>query len=122
MLHGDEFGRCGIVVIPDIVVDHLVVPHPLPGGGVESNQRIAEQVHPFSVSAIEVVLGAGGGDVDDAALRIEGDLAPGIRPPDGLPGVFRPGVVAKFTGVRDGVEAPDELAGQDAEGTDVAGG
>ena len=58
--HGQQFRRGGVVVIPDVVVDHLEMPEPLAGAGIEREQAIAEQIGAFAVRAVEVVFRAGG--------------------------------------------------------------
>ena len=98
-----------MVVIPDIVMNHLEMPEALAGAGIERKQAIAEQIGALSVGAVEVVFGTADGNVDDAALLIDGEFAPGVCAADRFPGIFRPGVVSEFAGMRNGVEDPDQL-------------
>src|SRR5262249_29168185 len=95
---GQQLPRGGIVVIPDIVVDHLEVPEAFAGPGIEGQQAIAKEIRAFAVDSVEVVLGTGGRRVDDAALLIDGELAPHIGAADALPRIFRPRVVAELAG------------------------
>ena len=49
-----QFRRGGIVVVPNVVVDHLEVPQPFAGAGIEGEQRIGEQVGALAVHSIEL--------------------------------------------------------------------
>src|ERR1039458_4825604 len=82
----------------------------------------SEQVGPGAVGAIEVVFGARRGRVDDAAFLVDGKLAPNIGAADGLPCVFRPGVVTELAGMWNRVEGPDQSSAAHVEGADIAGG
>ena len=119
--NGQELGRGGIVVIPNVVVHHLEMPEAAAGAGIEGQQAIGEEVRAVAVGAIEIVFGAGGGRVQDAAFFVERKFAPDVGAADSLPGVLGPGVVAELARVRDGVKGPDDLAGAHVEGADVAG-
>lgn len=98
----------------------LEVPEALAGVGVESEEGVGVEVVAEAVEAVEVVDGGAGGDVDDAALFVEGHAGPVVGGAGDLPGVFGPGLVAGFAGKGDGVEDPAELAGVDVVGADVA--
>ena len=76
MPHGKQLGRGGVVVVPDVVMDHLEVPQALAGARIEREQAIAEQIRAGAIRAVEVVLRAGGRGVDDAALLVDRKLAP----------------------------------------------
>ena len=57
--------RCGgIAVVPNVVVDHLEVPQPFARTGVESEERIGEQIGALAVNTVEVVLRAGCRSID----------------------------------------------------------
>ena len=86
-----------------------------------ARRAVAEEVGADAIGAVEVVRGRAGGKVGDAALFVDGDFAPGVDAADVLPGVFRPGFVAEFAGVWDGVKSPDEFAGEDVVGAEVPG-
>jgi hypothetical protein len=100
---------------------HLEMPEAFAGAGVEGEKAIAEKVCARAVGAIEIVFWAGGGNVDDAAFFIEREFAPGVGAADRFPGVFRPGVVAEFAFMRNGMEDPTQSAGANVEGADVSG-
>ena len=118
---GRQLRRGRVVVVPQVVMHHLEMPQPLAGARVEREQRSAEQVRAEPIGAVVVVGRRPGREVGDAARRVDRDLAPGVGAADVLPRVLRPRVVAELARVRDGVELPDELAGDDVEGAQVAG-
>ena len=120
--NGQQLGRGGVVIIPNIVVDHLEMPQPFAGAGVKRKQGIAEQISAGPVHSVKVVLRAGGGGVEDAALDVDGHFAPDVDAADGFPGVFGPGLVTELTGTGNGVEGPNEMTVADVVGTDIAGG
>src|SRR5215212_6421114 len=97
------------------------MPEPRTGAGVQGDDRIAEQICPFAIAAVEVVLRAARRYIDDAALLVDRLLTPVVGAADGLPGVGRPGVVAELPGPRHGVKGPDQRSGSHVEGADVAG-
>src|SRR6185312_17302865 len=104
--HSDQFRGGRHVVIPDVVVDHLEMPQPLSGSGIEGEQTIAKEISSLAVGAVKVVLGAGGWYVNDGALLVDGQFAPTIGASHPFPGVFGPGIVAEFAGMRNRVECP----------------
>ena len=61
-------------------------------------------------SPVEVVGGRPERNVDDAAPRVDGHLAPVVDAADVFPGILRPGVVAELTGPRHRVERPHQPA------------
>src|SRR5260370_25402327 len=121
VMHGEEFRGGGVVVVPNVVVDELEMPEALAGAGVEREEAVAEEIGAEAVCAVEIVLGAGGGRVEDAAFGVERHFAPDVGAADGLPRVLRPRLVAELAGMRDGVKGPGQLAGARVEGAYVAG-
>src|SRR5436305_1127630 len=87
----------------------------------EGDKTIGEQVVADAVAAIEIKSGGARRNVDDAALDIQGHTSPVIGGPTILPGIFRPGVVTKFAGMRNRVKRPTQLAGAHIVGADVSG-
>ena len=85
-----------------------------------ASRQFGEEVLADAVGAVVVEGRRAGGEVGDAALVVDAEFAPGVGAADVLPGVLRPGFVAEFAGVRHGVELPDELAGDDVVGAQVA--
>ena len=103
------------------MVDRLEMPEPLAGPDVERDDAVSEEIGAFPVPSIEVVLGASGRDVDDAALLVDRLLCPVVGAADGFPRVLGPGVVAELAGPRDGVKGPDQCSRADIERPNVAG-
>ena len=119
--HCDQIGGRREIPIPDVVVDALKVPDPLAGGSIQGEQRICEQVGALAVPAEEVRRGGPGGHIDDAPLPVDGHARPVVGSADAQVSIRRPGVVAEFTGARDGVKGPPDGAGPGIVGTNVAG-
>ena len=44
---GQQFWRGGVVVIPNVVVDHLEVPDAFSGAGIEREQAVAKKIGAF---------------------------------------------------------------------------
>ena len=64
------------VVVPQVVVDHLEVPHPLAGLDVERDDRVGEQVVAGAVAAVVDAGGRRQRHVDVAQLGVARDAAP----------------------------------------------
>src|SRR5690606_19670582 len=77
---GRQLRRGSVVVVPEIVVDHLKVPDALTGARVQSEQRRTEEVGTVAIGAVVVVRGRTGRYERDAALDVDRDFAPGIGP------------------------------------------
>ena len=109
------------VVVPDVVVDLLVVPAVLSGLGVDRDDRGREQVVALALAAVQVGGGVPGGEVEQAELGVDGRASarPERRPSSTrrCPG---PRVVARLAGRRDGPEAPLQLARRRVERGDAA--
>ena len=120
VLDGDQLRRRGEVVVPQVVVHDLEVPHALAGARVERDQRVRVEVAADAIGAVVVVGRRAGREVGDAAARVDRDLAPGVGAADVLPGVLRPRLVALLAGMRHRVERPHQLAGDDVVGAQRA--
>ena len=107
------------VVVPDVVVNHLVVPAVLALVEADRDHRGREQVQPRSAAGPRV--GVRGREVDEAELGIERRSAPNGGA-TGLPLAEAPGGAAELAGGRARVEAPHALAGLRVVGGDVAAG
>src|SRR4029078_5414664 len=59
-------------------------------------------------------------DVDDAALLVERHLAPVVRAADVVPSIWRIRVVTELSWMGNGVELPQQLAGDDVVRADVS--
>src|SRR6267143_370731 len=88
---------------------------------IQGNQTISEEIVADAIGAVEIKCGGACWDVDNSAPGIERHPGPIVRCAAGLPGILRPGVIAKFTGMRDGVEGPTQLTGSNVVGANVAG-
>ena len=121
-LHRDQHGRGRQVTIPQVVLEHLIVPQPLSRVGIERDDAVGVQVVAQSVGAVEVVAGRPGGSEHHAALRIECHATPRIGAAGNLPRIGWPRVETGFPRMGNGVEAPHLFAGGDVEGANVAGG
>src|SRR5207248_613642 len=60
--HGDQIGRRRDIVVPDVMVDHLVVPQKLTRAGIKGHQGIPEKTLTLSVRGIKIVRGRPDGE------------------------------------------------------------
>src|ERR1700730_1840232 len=97
----------------------LKVPDQFSGFCVQREQTVREKIVSLAIGSIEVVHRSAGRYIDEPALLVQTHLSPAVRTASGLPGVFRPGLVAKFTGMRDGVKNPGHFSGSHVVSTDV---
>ena len=107
------------VVLPDVVVHHLEVPHPLAGRGVERDEAVGEEVVPRPVPAIDHAGRRRERHVDVAQFLVGGQAAPGAEVARVGAGAVAPGVGAELSVARDDVERPAQLAGPRVEAADV---
>ena len=118
--HVEQDRRARQVVVPEAVMDRLVVPLPLAGLDVERDEALVEQRVARPVAAVVVARRHFDRHVDQAELEVRAHL----RPRAGVAVLQRrfilPGVVAKLAGLRDGVEDPQPLAGLHVEAAHVA--
>src|SRR3984957_2552217 len=94
-------------------------PKILPRSGIESQQTVAEETGAGTIGAIEIVSRGSQREIGDAALFIDRHPTPVVGPAYVLPGVFGPGIVTKFAGVRDGMKNPDHLARENVIGPNI---
>ena len=73
MPHFDQNRLGGKIVVPQVVVHGLKVPQPLTAGGIERDQRIAEQVRPLAVAAVIIGRRRGQRQEHDAALGVDAE-------------------------------------------------
>ena len=104
------------VVVPDVVLDQLLVPDPLAGLHVQRDDAGAEQVVAGAEAAVVVDGRAVGRDVDQAARRVGRHRRPRRHVAGPAPRVVLPGLVAELARPRDHVELPHELPGLDVVG------
>ena len=110
------------IAIPQVVLEHLIVPHVLAGACIEGQHTVGVQVVAETVGTVEVVRRRAGGGEHHGPLGIDRDAGPGVGTASDLPRIGRPRFVAGLTGMRNGVKAPPQLAGVDVEGPNVTGG
>src|ERR1700722_3792260 len=94
----------------------LKMPKTFAGLCVEREQGVREEVVAHPIGSIEIEDRGPGGNVDDAALFVQGHSGPVIGRTCCLPGIRGPGVVAEFIGMWDGVKSPTEGARAYIEG------
>src|SRR5258708_26851642 len=84
----------------------LKVPDELAGGGIESKQRIGEEIVTCPIPTVEIVYRRTSWDVDDSPFCIDRHTGPVIGSARRLPCVFGPGFVSLLARMRDGVKRP----------------
>src|SRR5205814_9329737 len=117
-----QLRRGSVVVVPQIVMDHLEMPQPFPGSCVEGKQRRAKEIRAVAIGTVEIVGGRTEREVRDRPLLVDGELAPRVHAADVLPRILRPRLVSEFTGMWNRVELPHKLTGDDVECPQIAGG
>src|SRR5579864_9617425 len=99
----------------------LEVPDSFSRLSIQGDQTICEQVVAYAIGAIEIGRGRACRNVDDSTLTIKRHAGPVVSGTARLPGIFRPGVVAEFSRVRNSVKRPAQLAGANVVSADVPG-
>ena len=100
-------------------MQRLKVPDALARPGVERDRAVREQVVAVPVAAVEVEGGRPESGEDQAAIHVDAEPAPGVRPAAVLPGIAFPRLVAELARTGHGPEPPDLLARADVERPDV---
>ena len=118
-LHRDEHRRRRQIPIPEIVLQHLVVPPVLAGACIERDDAVGVQVVADAIGAVEVVRCRTRCREQHPALRIHGHTGPGVGAAGDLPCIGRPRLVPRLPRVRDGVKTPAQLPGLQVECADV---
>src|SRR6516164_9929817 len=88
----------------------LEIPNHLAGSGVEREQAVGVKIVTHTVESVKVGNRRSGWNEHEAALDIDSHSGPVIRGPCYLPCALGPGLVPRFAGVRDRVEAPLQFA------------
>ncbi len=115
-----EQRRGGHVVVPNRVMDDLVVPLLLAGLQVDAHQAVAVQVVAEAMTAVEVRRRILDRQVDEAEFFVHRDLRPHAGVAVVRPRLLLPRVVAEFAGTRNRVERPQHLAAAHVVGADQA--
>ena len=119
-LDGEQYGGARKIAIPDVVVDALKMPEALAGFGVQGDEAVGKEIVADTICAVKIEGSGACGDVDDAAVGVDGHAGPVVGGAGVFPGVLGPGVVSKFAGLRNGAEGPAEFAGARVKSADVA--
>ena len=86
----DQVRRRRVVVVPQSVVDDLVVPLAHAGVRVEAHERFGEEVRAGTAAAVEIVARRAERHVDEPALGVERHRRPGVGVAGEAPRVVRP--------------------------------
>ena len=108
------------VVVPDVVVNELLVPDHLAGLDIQADERVGIQVGAGTMAAVSVVGRRFGGEVHVSQLVIGRERTPHADVAGVVRRSVQPGLVAGLAFARDGVEDPELLAGANVERQDVA--
>src|ERR1700691_2925878 len=100
---------------------NLEMPFAHAGIGVETHQRLAEEIITGATPTVEIVGRRADGQINQAAFFIQAHRRPDVRVTGELPRIIAPGVVAELTSLRNSMEAPHALSGARVEGAHVAG-
>ena len=108
-------------IVPDAMVDELVVPAADAGFRVQRDQRLGEQVVARTRAAVIEVAGIPGRQIDEAALLVDRHARPGLDLPGVAPRFVLPGLGAdRGRRLRDRRPPPDQLAGSRVIGAHVS--
>ena len=66
MLDGSQLRRRGGIAIPQIVMNGLEMPEKFSGARIEREEAIRVEIVAGPVAAIQLVLGGGGGQINDS--------------------------------------------------------
>ena len=103
------------VVVPQVVVDDLIVPDPFAGRAPDAHERVGEDVVAKPVPAVHVAGRRRQRQVGEPLLLVGADERPQIGVAAVRPGVVLPGLAADFARTRNRIELPSRLAGADVE-------
>ena len=117
--HRHEAGGGRQIPIPEVVLDHLVVPDPLARSRVEREDGIREQVIAVPVHAVPVERRRPGGREHHAVLLVHGDAGPRVGAARQRRAIG-PRIRAELADLRNRVEGPPQLPRLHVERADVA--
>src|SRR6476646_2468046 len=96
MFDGHQGGLAWQVIIPQIMVDRLEMPHPFAGVRSQSQDAISEKILANSIPTKMIVGRRPGTGENHPALLVQSQPAPAIRSANGLPRVGRPCFVTEL--------------------------
>ena len=117
----DQVRRGRRIVIPQAVMNELIVPDLAAGRDIETDQALAIEPVAGPVAAVIVVSRRAHRQIDVAELFVDAHRRPYIGVADLLPGFLLPGLRAGLLALRYGVEGPEQTAGGRIKPPDVAG-
>ena len=115
-----RIGRRRQVVVPQVVMNELVVPDAFAGLALDAHEGVRKQVVAGTMPAVHVARRAGERQIGVAELFVDADERPEVRVPGVLPRVVLPRLDAELSGSRDHVEGPAQLPGADVVAPHVA--
>src|SRR3990172_2244236 len=98
------------------------MPDALAAHGVQTDDRLGEQVVPLAVAAVVIVARRSHREIDKTALLVQSDGRPDVGVAGLAPGFVFPGLVTVLALLGDEIEAPDQLAGLRNKYLDVSRG
>src|SRR5882762_7552842 len=100
----------GIGLVTWRMVHKLVMPLPLPGFQIDTNQALAKKIVARPVATVIIRCGCLDRQIDQAQIFVHGNLVPDASVAVLGPGSVQPGLVTELTPPRDGVELPNFLS------------
>src|SRR5262249_52659925 len=121
LANGDQAGLGGQIIIPDIVVHDLKLPHQLATRSAKRNDRVSIGIAAQPLAAVVVRAGAASGYEHAVPSDIDRELSPDVGRAGASGAVFGPGLEGRVGLVtRDGVPQPAQRSRAGIEGTDKA--
>src|ERR1700691_3542368 len=102
------------------MMNGLEMPKIFARAGVERQQAIAEKTGARAIRTIKVIGGRSQRKVSDPALFVDRHPTPVVGAANILPGIFRPAIVTKLSGVGNGMKDPDHFSGEHVIGANIA--
>src|ERR1700733_3592359 len=103
------------------MMNGLEMPKVFSRAGVECQEAVTEETGAGTIRAIKIIGWRSQRNVRDSALFVDRHPAPVVGAANILPGIFRPGIVAKLPGMGNGMKDPDHLSREYVIGTNIAG-
>ena len=107
-------------MIPDTVMDELVMPLALARFEIQRNQAFPEEIVSGTRPSVKVARGLFDADVDDSSILVDRALSPGACIASVRPGILQPRVESSFARFRDRVKNPLALACADVVASHIS--